>query len=239
MKTLSTTTVALLLIFCTCFSSQAQIAIGPKAGINFNSFRNSKSYRNHFDAIPGFNIGAFAKYPVLDFLTARAEVLYFQQGANIYDYSVMSDLRRKSAVVRFHNVSVPILAEFGLPSLKDDPIKPTILLGGFYSYTLASRETYTNVAKVSGRSAIEYDGQTDTSNQYARGQYGIIGAIAAEVQLFHKPVTLEFRYQYNIPRINKAGTQNDLNLQATAEKWGDELHVHTLSVNVAVTLSYF
>jgi hypothetical protein len=59
------------------------------------------------------------------------------------------------------------------------------------------------------------------------------------VQMFHKPVSIEFRYQYNIPRVNKAGTQNDLNLQATTEKWGDELYIHTLSINVAVTLSYF
>lgn len=239
MKKLSITTIALAIALTCGISSFAQIAIGPKAGINFNSFRNSKEYRNHFDVIPGFNVGAFAKYPVLDFLTARAEVLYFQQGANIYDYSVMSDLRRKSSVVRFHNIAIPVLAEFGIPSLKDDPIKPTLLLGGFYSYTIASQETYVNVAKVSGRPSVEYDGRTNTIDQFNRGQYGIIGGISAEVQMFNKPVSLEFRYQYNLPRANKAGTQDDLNLQATTAKWGDKLYVHTLSINVAVTLSYF
>src|SRR5687767_11044019 len=107
MKKLSITIFAAAIALTFSVASHAQIAVGAKAGVNFNSFRNSKEYRNHFDVIPGFNVGAFAKYPVLDFLTARAEVLYFQQGANIYDYSVISDLRRKSAVVRFHNVSVP------------------------------------------------------------------------------------------------------------------------------------
>jgi hypothetical protein len=238
MKTLSTT-LTLAFAFTTCISSYAQIAVGAKAGINFNSFRNSKEYRNHFDVIPGFNVGAFAKYPVLNFLTARAEVLYFQQGANIYDYNVLYDLRRKYAVVRFHNVAVPILAEFGIPSLKEELIQPKLLLGGFYSYTFYTRESYTNVAKVSGRSAVEYDGYSNTQNQYESSQYGIIGAIAAEVQMFHKPVSIEFRYQYNMPRVNKPGTQNDFNLQPTTEKWGNDLYIHTLSINVAVTLTYF
>jgi hypothetical protein len=221
------------------FDSRAQIAVGPKAGINFNSFRNSATYKNHFDVVPGFNVGGFAKYPVLDFLSARAEILYFQQGANIYDYAVVNELYRKDARVRFHNVAIPVLAEFGIPSLKEDAIQPKLLLGGFYSYTFYTRESYTNVAKIAGRPSVEYDGYSETQNQYKRSQFGLIGAIAADLKMFGKPVSLEFRYQYNIPRLNNAGTQNDINLKPTTSKWGNDLHIHTLSINVGVTLANF
>ncbi len=220
-------------------SCSGQISVGAKAGINFNSFRKSESYRNYFDVVPGFNAGAFARYPVLSFLTARAELLYMQQGANIIDYRVVPELSRRNVKARFHNIQVPILVELGLPSLKDDLLQPKLLLGGFYSYTIASRESFTNHAKISGRSEISYDGYNDLKSQFESSQYGLIGAIAADVTVFNKPVSLEFRYQYNLGRANKAGTQADYNLAATHEEWGDKLLLHTLSINVAVTLASF
>jgi hypothetical protein len=217
----------------------AQIAVGPKAGINFNSFRKSKTFRNYFDPIPGFNLGAYAKYPVTKFLNARAEVLYFQQGGNIYDYRVISEMYRSKAKVRFHNFEIPILAELGIPSLSEESLQPKLLVGGFYSYSVYTRESFTNIVKISGREEIRYDGFLNAQNQYNRGQVGLIAGIAAEMKMFNMPVTLEFRYQYNLNRLNKAGTQNSYNLQNTTDKWGEQLRLHTLSVNVGVTLFYF
>jgi hypothetical protein len=220
-------------------STNAQIAVGPKLGANINSFRKSETFRNYFDPIPGFNVGAFAKYPVMDFLNARVELLYFQQGGNIYDYKVINELSRSNAKVRFHNFEIPVLAELGLPSLKEDPLQPKILLGACYSYTVYTRESFTNIVKVSGRDKIQYDGFLNSQGQYNRGQIGLIAGLAAEMKMFNVPVTLEFRYQYNVNRANKPGTQNSYNLQNTTDKWGDQLKLHTLSINVAATLFYF
>ena len=219
--------------------ASAQIAVGPKAGVNFNSFRKSKSFRNYFDPIGGFNVGGFAKYPITDFLKARAELLYFQQGGNIYDYRVISEMYRSGAKVKFHNFEVPIIAELGIPSLNEDPLQPKLLIGGFYSYTVYARESFTNIVKISGRDKIEYDGFINAVDQYNRGQFGLVAGLAAEVKLFNQPVSLEFRYQYNVNRANKPGTQNSYNLQNTTDKWGNELKLHTLSINVGVTLFYF
>jgi hypothetical protein len=219
--------------------ASAQIAVGPKAGVNFNSFRKSKSFRNYFDPIGGFNIGAFAKYPVTDFLKARAEILYFQQGGNIYDYRVISEMYRSGAKVKFHNLEIPVLAELGIPSLNEDPLQPKLLLGACYSYTMYARESFTNIVKISGRDEIEYDGFLNAQNQYNRGQIGLIAGIGAEMKMFNVPVSLEFRYQSNLNRANKPGTQNSYNLQNTTSKWGSELKLHTLSINVAATLFYF
>ena len=229
----------LALFLAGTFEAHSQIAVGPKAGINFNSFRKSESYRHHFDVVPGFNVGGFAKYPVLDFLTARAEILYFQQGANIYDYRYVTEIYRKNAEVKFHNVAIPVMVELGLPSLKDEQLQPKLLLGGFYSYTFYARESYTNVIKMSGINSVSNDGYSDVGDQYTRSQFGFVGGLAADVKLFGKPVSLEVRYQYNLPRVNKAGTQYDTNLKPTTNAWGDKLHLQTLSINVATTLYYF
>lgn len=217
----------------------AQIAVGPKVGVNFNSFRKSSEFRNYFDPVGGFNFGAFAKYPVLDFLNARVEVLYFQQGANLYDYRVMSELYRSNAKVKFHNIEIPVLAELGLPALKEESLQPKLLVGGFYSYTLYSRETFDNVISVSGRDRIRYDGFISPQDQYNRSQYGLIAALSADMKMFNYPVSIEFRYQYNLNRLNQAGTQFDYNLQNTTKNWGNELKLQTLSVNVGVALHNF
>lgn len=226
--------------FCTVsFTSFAQLFVGPKGGVNFNSFRQSKYYKNHFDVLPGFNAGVFARYPVLPFLSARVEALYMQQGARMYEYDLLSDLRRTNVQLRFHDVAIPVLAEFGLPSLSEDILQPKLLLGGFYSYTIYARESYTNIVKLEGRPAVSWEGHTNVQSQYDASQYGIIGALAAELKLFSRPVSIEFRYQYNLNRANKPGTQNDYNLKATAKKWGDELLLHTLSINIGATLYNF
>jgi hypothetical protein len=219
------------------FSSFSQITVGPKLGVNFNSFRNSKAFRDHFDVIPGFNVGGFAKYPVLPYLTARAELLYMQQGANTYDYRVINDLYHKNSKIRFHNIEIPVLAELGLPSLEEDALRPKLLIGGFYSYTLAARETYTNIITVSGRPKLETDGYINMLKHINRSQYGFILALAAEMKAFNLPVSVEFRYQYNANKINQASSL--YNLAATHEKWGNKLYLHTLSINVGVSLYNF
>jgi hypothetical protein len=236
MKFVFTLTIALS---CALLSSHAQINVGAKAGVNFNSFRSSDAYSNYFDVIPGFHIGGYAKYSVFDFLTARAELNYFQQGANLFDYALLSDLYRKDVEVRFHNLQVPILAEFHLPSLALDPVKPKIMLGVFYSYTVAARESFVNVASVSGNTKIEYDGSSDVGDQFTKSQYGLIAALAAELKMFGRYVELEVRYHYNVPRANKPGSQADVNLERTAASWGNDLRLQSLSISLGMNVSQF
>ncbi len=211
----------------------AQIAVGPKAGYNFNSLRGN----NKYDVVPGFNMGGFAKYPFFDFMSLRAELLYLQQGANLNDYEInVPDIKRNDAKVKFHTLQVPVLAEFQLPALSEDDVKPKLWLGGFYSTLLYARENYTNVAKVAGYNTAVYNGHTDVTDLFNRHQYGIVAGIGGDIKVFSYPVSLEFRYQYNLSRANKAGTQDAFNLVNTADEWGDKLYLSTLSFNVAVTM---
>jgi hypothetical protein len=95
------------------------------------------------------------------------------------------------------------------------------------------------VVKVSGYDQVTYSGHTDISSLFRKNQIGLLAGIAAEVKLFGKPVSFEFRYHYNVNPVNVAGTQRRPNLIATHQKWGNDLKLATLSFNVAVTLSYF
>lgn len=217
-------------------NAQAQIAVGAKAGINFNSFVGGRVY----DAIPGFNVGGFAKYPVLSFLNVRSEVLYFQQGGNLYDYEVLPpDLHHNNAKLIFHNIQVPLLAELGLPALNEEPLRPKLLLGAFYSYSVAIRDQYVNYVKVGGYEPVEYKGTADVAKDFYRNQFGLIGGIAAEIEIASYPVSLEFRYHYNLNPVNRPDSSEKFYLKNTTDAWGDDLHIATLSINAAVTLKYF
>lgn len=235
MKTLRIV-LALCAFMCFMQVASAQFLVGGKGGINFNSFRGGEEY----DVVPGFNAGAFVKYPFLDFLTLRAELLYMQQGANLYDYTVLpGELSRSRVRLAFHNLQVPVLAELGLPSLVEDNLQPKLLLGAFYSYNFYARENYTNVARVSGYDRVTYEGHADLTSQFNRSQYGLIAALATDFKAFSKHVSLEFRYHYNLNRINRPGTQVQPNLKPTHDKWGKELNLATLSINVAIMLYNF
>jgi hypothetical protein len=223
----------LTLLFFTCTSALSQISVGAKAGYNFNSIRGDKEY----DVVPGFAVGGFAKYPITDFLMARAEVLYFQQAANLIDYYVLpGELYHSRARVTFHNIQIPILAEFGLPSLSEENLKPKLLIGGFYSYTLSAKENYNNIITVDGYETISYKGSTDVTSLFNRSQYGLQAAIVAEMKAFGYPVSMEFRYQYNLNPFSEGDNANQYNLSATHEYWGDKLYLSTLSFNIGVKL---
>lgn len=216
--------------------SFAQFEVGAKAGINFNSFVGDRAY----DVIPGFNVGAFVKRPFFDFLHVRAELLYFQQGGNLYDYPVLPpDLTHNNAKLIFHNIQVPVLAELGLPALKDESLQPKLLVGLFYSYSASVRTRYVNAAQVGGYDPIEYKGHSSVAGDFYRSQYGLIGGIAAQMKIATYPVSLEFRYHYTIDPVNKPDSINKYYMKNTTEAWGDKLKIATLSINAAVTLKYF
>jgi hypothetical protein len=227
--------VLLFLLFLIVYQANAQIQVGAKAGINWNSFRGNKA----FDVVPGWNAGVFGRYQLLSYLAVKGEVLYFQQGANLIDYNVVpGELDHHSARVTFHSAQIPVLAEFGLPSLAEEPIRPKISLGGFYAFNIYSRESYQNVARVEGYPSIEYAGHNNATDQFKRSQFGLIGALGADLEIFHQQVYLEFRYTHNLNRITVPGESTRYNLKNTFHEWGsDNLKVGTLSFNVAVTIS--
>lgn len=211
----------------------AQSNYGASLSYNFNSFRGNSS----FQVTPGVGVGGFFKYRVASFLTPKVELHYFQQGAFLEDYAVSApELTRNRARVTFHSVHVPLLFEFSLPSLADEPIRPKLSLGGFYNFIFNADERFYNTIRVPGYARIDRPGRSNVTGQFEQIQYGLVGAIGGEIRLFSLPVALEFRYLYNLNPISKSGTQNSINLANTFDEWGDRLHLGTLCFLVQVTL---
>lgn len=229
--------IAVVTLFIIVFQAPGQIAVGPRVGVNINSFRGNKA----FDAIPGFNAGGYAHYQVMPWLAAKGELLFMQQGANLIDYVVMpGELSHHKANVVFNTLQIPIMAEFGLPSLVEEDLRPKITVGGFYGYNFYSRERYLNVAGVEGYDKIEYRGHSDVSSLFQKNTWGLVGALGADLKIFGQQLYLEFRYTHNLPAITKGSTVNRYNLKNTFDEWGkDNLYIGTVSFNVAVPLKYF
>jgi hypothetical protein len=214
----------------------AQINIGPKAGFNYNSFHKNLGVKNFQDAIPGFHAGVFGKYSVLEFLSVRAELIYNLQGSGVEDYRALSDLYRKDVKLAFHNAALPIIVELGLPGMAEAKVQPKLLLGGYYSYLFYARESYSNVAQLSGSPSVVFEGFTNVTDQFNQHQFGAIAGIGADVLIFSRPVSLDLRYQYNVNPVNKNGTEFSYNLSGVHAEWGNDLFVHTLSFSAGVSL---
>jgi hypothetical protein len=214
-------------------SAMAQANYGVSVSYNFNSFRGNSS----FQVTPGVGVGGFFKYRVASFFTPKAELSYFQQGAFLEDYDVSPpELSRNRARVTFHSIHLPLLMEFSLPSLVDEPIRPKLTLGGFYNFIFNAQEQFYNTIRVPGYPRVDRAGRSDVTGQFQQIQYGLIGALGGEIRVFSLPVALEFRYLFNLNPISKAGTRNDTNLTNTFDEWGDRLRLATLSFNIQVTL---
>jgi hypothetical protein len=215
---------------------RSQVEIGIKGAFHLNSLRKDNKLTK-FVATPGYDAGAFGKIKLTDFLKARIELIYQQQGGRLEDYKVVSDLSREDVSLTLHTAAIPVLAEFGLPSLAEKSFQPKLLVGGFYSYTFAAREQYTNALQFPDGELIEIEGFTNVDSQFLPHQYGLIGGLGAEFKMFSLPVSLDFRYQYNIPRVNKSSDASAINLQNTFKTLGEnELYLHSVSLNLGITL---
>ncbi len=73
-------TLALLLFIATSYSLSAQIAIGPKAGINLATIGGDDA-PDDVKSIVGFQFGAAAEISVNEMISVQPELLYFQKGA--------------------------------------------------------------------------------------------------------------------------------------------------------------
>jgi hypothetical protein len=222
-----------LLLLLVVGSLCAQAGYGVTASYNFNSFRGNSS----FNVTPGLGVGGFFKYQISGVLTPKIELTYFQQGALLEDYIVSApELSRNRSRVTFHSVHVPLLMELSLPSLRDEPIRPKLSVGGFYNFIFYSEERFYNTIRVPGYPRVDRLGRSDVTGLFEQMQYGLIGALGGEIQLFSLPVALEFRYLYNINPISKDGTRNNFNLRNSFDEWGNRLYLGTVSFNIQVTL---
>src|SRR5690606_27689929 len=171
-------------------NAYSQLSVGVRGGVNITSFTGKEP----FDPFPGYDAGLVLQYPLASFLTARAELLYVQQGTLLADYFLAGDMIERTGVrVAFHNAHVPVLLEFGIPALKESGVRPKLLFGGFYGYTIQAQEHYNTVIQLSGLGSVQYAGNSDFTSFIDQHQYGFVGALAFDVKMGGRYVSIETR----------------------------------------------
>jgi len=220
-------------------AAHAQIEVGAKLGVNINQF-------NQPGTIFGFNGGAFARYPVLDYLSVRAELLYMQQGGGRSSYSrdfsgsssdpVVSFISYNNRYVNLNNLEIPILLEITHPDFADEAIKPKLLLGAAYGFLLTAKESSERTYFLTNGSVNTLtfsDAHDDVRSNYEHNQIGLIAGVAIDYKIGDRTFTTEVRYRRSLTQVNLI---NDID--QVPGQFGN-LYPTTLSINFGMTLFNF
>lgn len=189
-------------------------------------------------SVLGFSAGGYAKYQVLSFLTARADLLYFQQGGTVENYySLYPSVQHKNVKLTQHTFQIPIMAELGVPGMEESNIQPKLLVGGYWGFTMNSRETYDKVSK-SKYEETAVKASSDVSGSYVYNQAGFLLGVGADFKAGDKDFSVEFRYNQNLTIINESGAALT-HLASTLKNYQGNLRTSTFSLNVGMTLFNF
>ncbi|NOQ72694.1 MAG: outer membrane beta-barrel protein [Crocinitomix sp.] len=100
---------SLLLFLAPALSVNAQISIGPKAGINFATFGGNDAASDNKKSLFCYQFGAVTQLRINETFVIQPEFLYYQKGVK-YEYELFGeDLYYKQILNYFE---IPILAKF-------------------------------------------------------------------------------------------------------------------------------
>jgi hypothetical protein len=220
-------------------AANAQMEVGAKLGVNINQF-------NQPGTIFGFNGGAFARYPVMEYVSVRAEVLYMQQGGgrSAYTRAVngsgvdgnIGSISYNNRYVNLNNLEIPVLFEITHPDFVDESIKPKLILGAAYGFLISAKESSERTYFLNSGATTQVtfsDAHDDVRSNYEHNQIGLIAGVAIDFKIGERTFTTEVRYRRSITQVNLI---NDIN--QVPGQFGD-LYPTTLSVNFGMTLFNF
>lgn len=241
-------TLSVLLLVLSAFASSAQIEVGAKLGTNINQF-------NQPGTIFAFNGGAFARYNVLDFLAARVELLYNQQGGSRQDYSRnysfiggnVESIDFTNRYVHLNNLEIPVIAELHHRDFESETLVPKFLIGFAYGMNLAAVEhhdkTYYFNAGATERIMVS-DLVENVRSNYKQNQLGFIVGFAIDHKIGTHTLTTEVRYRKSLTQVNNIrfgvpSLYNDTStIPGTVGQEGD-LYPSTISINFGMTIFNF
>lgn len=202
------------------FIANGQIHVGAKAGANLNhtSFQDPATYS------PGFNLGVFATYDVTDYLFVNSEIAYSQIGGG-YDsgyYYVEPEVFRQQVKLNFHTVAIPLYISATLPSLASSSVRPLLMAGAEYAYSIRTMESYQYVYSYKGENYTSAGRSRSVNDDFEKHQPSMLFGAGVAMTLFGMPSSIDFRYKST---FNKTTIPN-----------GNTERLKMLSINVGVTL---
>lgn len=237
-----------LVLMLSAIASTAQIEVGAKLGTNINQF-------NQPGTIFAFNGGAFARYNVLGFLSARVELLYNQQGGSRQnynrDYSFLggnvSSIDFTNRYVNLNNLEIPIIAELHHADFESETLVPKLLVGFAYGINLAATEhhdkTYYFTTGATQRIMVS-DFTENVRSNYKQNQLGFILGFALDHKIGTRTLTTEVRYRKSLTQVNNirfgapAIIDDSGVIPGTIGHEGD-LYPSTISINFGLSIFNF
>ena len=238
-----------MFMILSAFASSAQLEVGAKLGTNINQF-------NQPGTIFAFNGGAFARYNVLGFLSARVEVLYNQQGGarqNYYrDYSNLggsvSAIEFTNRYVHLNNLEIPLIAELHHQNFESETLVPKLLIGFAYGMNLAATETHDKTFYFSSGATqriMVSDLTENVQSNYKQNQLGLIFGFAVDHKIGTRTLTTEVRYRKSLTQVNNIrfgassiSTADYGIIPGTVGQEGD-LYPSTISINFGISIFNF
>lgn len=202
------------------FFAKAQLHLGASVGANLNhaDFQQVSTWS------PGGNAGFFATYDLSDFLFLNSGVSFSQIGGG-YDsgyYYVRPDVFRQKVRITFNAVNVPLYVSATLPSLASSSVRPLLMVGAEYSYSLQTMESYENVYPYRGGSYASPERSRSSTTFFEAHQPAMLFGAGVSLNLFGMPGSIDLRYRSNFEKLTL--------------KNGEQARLKTLSLNLRLTL---
>ena len=136
-----------------------------------------------------------------------------------------------------HTLQIPLMAEIGIPGMEENAVQPKLFAGGYYGFTIASRESFDKVSTSRYEKNIARS-SADVSGSYVYSQVGFLIGVGADLKMGSKDLSLEFRYNQNLTIINESGAALT-HLNSTLKNYQGNLRTSTFSFNVGMTVFNF
>ena len=172
----------LMLFLGSYISSNAQVRIGVKAGLNMSSLYTNDSENSNL--ITGFNMGVFSKLPILDFLAIQPEIYLTTKGASVSYNNLFVD---GSARFNLTYLEVPVLCVYNITD------NFNVHAGPYLAYMLNGK-----VTNDSDINLFDFEENID-ANDYNRIDAGI--ALGAGVDV--GAISLGLRYNLGLTKVGK------------------------------------
>ena len=186
------------------FDAFNPLRIGVKAGANLNQFSQP-------GMVIDVNGGAMVHYQITNLISVQGELLYMGIGGGVENRTV--DLSGSEGTVAsttylnrafyMKNAELPIMVKLSLPT-QGGTVAPKLLLGGSYSYSVATFENFDRFFQFSDGSVGQFSNATEMiSSSIQPHQFAVHGGIGMEFDLGGGKVFYqEIRYRQGINNIN-------------------------------------
>jgi len=171
-------------------SAQGITDKGVKVGLNMSTL--SSNFDIDFKSKLGFIAGGFLTFGLPGGLAFQPELLYSNKGAK-YEERFDGDVAKLWIILNY--LEMPLLVKYGFPMSGGSQLTPSIYGGPYGAYRL------------SGKSKIEFDGQTQTedinSDEMKTIDYGLVFGAGLDFPMGRGKITFDLRYSLGLANLAK------------------------------------